>query len=128
MENVTLVNNATLYECNQAQCGGVEVCTKNYLLPSGNEEYYTATPQCETLCSKTLCWFACFLASRVCWKSVFLPSVEYRINIYIRWYHSYNNCYILIRRMVSLLSPYRHTHCLPDHILLAVSARQRSRD
>ncbi len=46
------------------RCGGVP-CTKNYSLPSGNEEYHTTAPQCETLHSRTLCWFAYFTASRL---------------------------------------------------------------
>ncbi len=96
------------------QCEGV-LCTKNYLLPSGKEEYYT------TLCSRMLFWFIYFMASRICQRLVFLPSIEYKINIETECYHSYN-CYVLITKMVSLLSPYRRTHCFPDHILLAVSA------
>ncbi len=95
------------------RCGGV-LCTKNYSPPSGNREYYTIVPQYEMLHSRTLCWFAYFVASRVCQRSVFLSSIEYRINIEIECYHSYNNCYILIIRTVSLLSPYHRTHCLPD--------------
>ncbi len=97
--------------------GGV-LCTKNYLPPSGNEEYYTTAPQCETLHCRTLCWFAYFAASPVCWRSVFLHSMEYEVNNEVECYH----CYVLITRMVSLLSPYRRTQCLPYHILLAVLA------
>ncbi len=48
-------------------CGGVP-CTKNYSLPSGNEEYYTTAPQCEMLHSRMLCWFAYFAASHVRWR------------------------------------------------------------
>ncbi len=62
------------------QCGGV-LCTNNYSLPSGNEEYYTTAPQCETLHSGMLHWFTYFVASHVRRRSVFLPSTEYRINI-----------------------------------------------
>ncbi len=62
------------------RCGGVPY-PKNYSLPSSNEEYYTTTPQCKTLRSRTLCWFAYVAASRVCRRSVFLPSIVYRINI-----------------------------------------------
>ncbi len=94
----------------------------------GRREYYITAPQCEMLRSKMLYWFAYFVASRVCGKSIFLPSMEYRINVEVECYHSYNNCYILITRMVSLLSPYHHTHCLPDHILLTVLALQGSHD
>ncbi len=35
---------------------------------------------------------------------------------------------VLIMKTVSLLSPYRRTHRLLDHIFLAVSPMQRSRD
>ncbi len=99
MEDVTLVNNATCMNTKGMiwQCGGV-LCTKNYSPPSGNEEYYTTASQCEKLCSRTLCWFANFAASRVCRRLVFLPSTEYRINIEVECYHSYNNRYILIMR------------------------------
>ncbi len=93
-------------------CGGV-LCTKNYSPPSVNEEYYTTVPQCKTLHSRMLCWFTYFAVSRVCRRSVFLPSTEYRINIEVECYHSYNKM-----RMVSLLSLYRHTHRLSDHIHL----------
>ncbi len=61
-------------------CGGIP-CKRNYLLPSGNEEYYSTVPQCEMLHSRTLCWFAYFAASHVRRSSVFLPPIEYRINI-----------------------------------------------
>ncbi len=103
-------------------------CTKNNSPPSGNKEYYTTALQHETLHSRTLCWFAYFVASCVCRRLVFLPSVEYRINVEVECYHSYNNCYVLKMRMVSLLSTHCRTHCLPDHILLAVLALQGSRD
>ncbi len=102
-------------------------CTKNYSPPTGNEEYYTTAPQCETLLSRTLHWFAYFAASRVCQRSVFLSSIKYRINVEVEYYHSYN-CYVLITRTVSLLSLYRRTHCLPYRTLLAVSTLQMSRD
>ncbi len=98
------------------RCGGVP-CTKNYSPPSSNEEYYTTVSQHKTVRSRMLCWFAYFVASRVCRRSVFLPSIEYRINIEVECYHSYNNCYALIMRTVSLLSPYHRAHCLPHHIL-----------
>ncbi len=91
------------------RCRGVS-CTKNYLPPSGNEEYYRKAPQCKTLCSRMLCWFSYFTESRACWTSIFLPWIEYGINIELECYHSYNNCYVLITRTVSLLSPYHHTH------------------
>ncbi len=125
MEDVTLVNNATL--CMNVTRHDVAVwrgtiCIKNYLPPSSNEKYYTTVPQHKMLSSKMLCWFTYFAANRVCRRSVFLPSIEYRINIEVECYHSYNNCYVLITRMVSLLLPYHHTHCLPDYILLTVSA------
>ncbi len=106
-------------------CGAV-LCTKNYSPPSGNKEYYITAIQCKTLCSRILCWFACFAASHVCWRSVFRPSIEYRINFEVECYHSYDNGYILITR--SLLSPHCHNHSLPDHIFLAVYALQESRD
>ncbi len=109
------------------QCGWLP-CTKNLSSPSGNEEYYTTAPQCETLHSRTLCWFVYFAASRVHRRSVFLPSIEYRVNVMVECCHSYNNCYVLITRMISLLSLYRQTHCLPDHILLAVWALRGPRD
>ncbi len=80
------------------------------------------------LCSRTLCWFAYFAASCVCRRLGFLPSVDYRINTEVECYHRYNDCNILITRMVSLLPSYHHTHCLSDHILLAVSELQRSHD
>ncbi len=108
-------------------CGEV-TCTQNYSPPSGNEGYYTTAPQCKTLHSTTLCWFAYVATSRVCRRLVFLSSIEYRINVEVECYRSYNNCYILITRMASLLSPYYRTHGLPDHILLSVSALQGSRD
>ncbi len=108
-------------------CGEVP-CKKNYLPPSGNEEYLTTASQCKTLLSRMLCWFAYFAASRVCWRSVIQSSIEYRISIELECYHSYNNYHVLITRMVSLLSPCRCTHCLPNHILLAVLALQGFRD
>ncbi len=106
------------------RCGEVP-CTMNNSPSSGNEEYYTTAPRCEMLCSGTLCWFVYFAASPAHWRSVFQPSIEYRINVEVE---CYNNCYIQITRVVFLLSPYRHTHCLPDHILLAVSEVQGSHD
>ncbi len=108
------------------RCGGV-LCTKNYSLPSSDEKYYTTAPQYEMLHSRMLCWFAYFVASCACWRSVFPSSIVYRINIEVEYHHSYNNCYVLIMRTVSLLSC-RSTHCLPNHILLAVSALQGSCD
>ncbi len=107
------------------RCGGV-LCTKKYSPSNDNEEYYV--PQCKMLRSRTLCWFAYFAASRVCRRLVFQPPIEYRINVEVKCYHSYNNCYILIMRMVSLLSQYHRTHCLSDHVLLAVSELQGFRD
>ncbi len=92
------------------RCGAVP-CTKNYSPPSSNEELYTTAPQCKTLHCKTLCWFVYFTASRVHRRLVFLPSIEYRIKVEVECYHSYNNCYILIMKTVSLLSSYHHTHC-----------------
>ncbi len=100
-------------------CGGL-LCIKNYLLPSDNEEYYTTAPKCETLRSRMSCWFAYFVASHVHQRSIFLPSIEYRINVEVECCHSYNNW--------SLLSPFRCTHYLPYHILLAVSALEGSHD
>ncbi len=108
----------TMWQCEEVPC------TKNYSPPSGNEEYYTTAPQCKMLCSRMLCWFAYFIR----WRSVFLPSIEYRMNAEVECYHSYNNSYVLITRVVSLLSEYRHTRGLPDHVLHAVSALQESRD
>ncbi len=108
-------------------CGGVPR-TKNYSPPNNNEEYYTTVPQCETLHSRMLCCITSFAASHVLRRLVFLFSIEYRISVEVRWCHSYSNCYVLITRMVSLLPPYCSTHYLLDHILLAVSALQRSHD
>ncbi len=61
-------------------CRGVQ-CTKNYSLPSGNEKYYITAPQHETLCSRMLCWFTYFMASRVYRWLVFLPFIRYRVNV-----------------------------------------------
>ncbi len=80
-------------------------CRKNHSPTSGNVEYYTTAPQYETLHSSTLCLFAYFVTSRVRRRLFFLPSIEYRRNTEVECYHSYNNCYILITRTVSLLSP-----------------------
>ncbi len=124
---VTLRHCVWMWPGTMWQCEGV-LCTKKYSLPSGNKEYYTTASQHEMLRSRTLCWFTYFTASHVCRRSVFLPSIEYRINVEIEYYHSYNNCHVLIMRPVSLLSPYHRTHCLPGHILFAVSALQRSCD
>ncbi len=122
MQHYVRMRPATMWQC------GRVLCTKNYSPTSGNEEYYTTVPQCKTPHCRTLCWFAYFAASRVHWRSVFLPSTENRINVEVECYYSYNNYYVLITRTVSLLSAYRRTHSLPDHILLAVSALQGSRD
>ncbi len=122
MGDVTLVSNATLYECDQAQCGGVKGTMHKELLTTRDiEEYYTTAPQCETMHSRTLCWFVYFAASHVRWRLISLPSIKYRINVEVECYHCYNNCYVLIMRAVSLSSPYRHTRCFleshPPHSL-----------
>ncbi len=130
LEDVTLVNNAALCMNVIFHDGLVWRSTmhKDYSPPCGNAGYYTTAPQRETLCCRILCWFAYIVASCVRRRSVFLPSTEYRINIQVEHYHSYSQCCILITRMVSLLSPYHRTHCLPDLILLTVSALQGSHD
>ncbi len=83
MEDVILVNNATLC-MNVTQHDAVVwrgTMQKELLLSRANDEYYSTVPQCETLHSRTLCWFAYFAASHVRQSSVFLPPIEYRINI-----------------------------------------------
>ncbi len=107
IEDVALVDNVTL--CINATRHDVAVWRgtmhKELLPPSGNEEYYTTAPQRETLHSRTLCWFAYFVASRICQRSVFLSSTECKISVEVECHHSYNNCYVLITRMIPLLSP-----------------------
>ncbi len=109
MEDVTLVNNATMRintSRHMWQCEAVP-CTKNYSPPSGNEEYCTTASQRKTLHSRISCWFTYFAVNRVRRRLVFLPSIEYRINGEVECCHNYHNCDVLIMRTVVItISPH----------------------
>ncbi len=59
---------------------------KELLAAYRNEEYYTTAPQRKTLRPIMLCWFAYFVKSCACWRSVFLPSIENRIHVEVECY------------------------------------------
>ncbi len=87
------------------QYGGVP-CTKNYLPPSRNEEYYTTAAQCETLRSRTVCWFTYFAVSRSHNKTNNASTLAVSVFILLLWLKRPSGTFYYSRRFPTS-SPWR---------------------